>query len=46
MKLFQVNRVKLNERVVLFKNGLPVRVLAPGPWSTRRCPSSAMTWWR
>jgi regulator of protease activity HflC (stomatin/prohibitin superfamily) len=30
MKLFQVIRVKLNERVVVFKNGLPLRALAPG----------------
>lgn len=28
--MFQVIQVKLNERVVLFKDSLPVRVLAPG----------------
>ncbi|HET8937373.1 MAG TPA: SPFH domain-containing protein, partial [Polyangiales bacterium] len=38
MKLFQVMRVKLNERAVVFKNGLPVRALAPGRhalWGTK-----------
>jgi regulator of protease activity HflC (stomatin/prohibitin superfamily) len=38
MKLFQVIRVKLNERVVVFENGLPLRALGPGRhvvWSTK-----------
>ena len=38
MKLFQVIRVKLNERAVVFKNGLPLRALGPGRhvvWGTK-----------
>ena len=30
MKQFQVIRLKLNERAVVFKNGLPLRALGPG----------------
>jgi regulator of protease activity HflC (stomatin/prohibitin superfamily) len=51
MKLFQVNRVKLNERVVLFKNGLPIRALGPGRhvlWGNRlseqRWQTDALIW--
>jgi hypothetical protein len=38
-------QVKLNERVVLFKNSLPFRALGPGgiPFAAVTSPSSAST---
>jgi regulator of protease activity HflC (stomatin/prohibitin superfamily) len=38
MYLYKMIRVKLNERVVIFRNGLPIRALGPGRhfvWGTR-----------
>ncbi|MEM7136253.1 MAG: slipin family protein [Myxococcota bacterium] len=38
MALYKMIRVKLNERVVIFRNGLPLRALGPGRhlvWGTR-----------
>jgi regulator of protease activity HflC (stomatin/prohibitin superfamily) len=44
MKLFQITRVKLNERVVLFKNGLPVRPLGPGRYAVWGNRMSEQRW--